>query len=270
MTTVVVPFAASLVGTGGTGKLETIDANTFSWNKTADADFAGSISVSAMQDLFAVSEVSDSAADMTVAIVPSKEANFEAAIMKALKAGNAETAKLTHGGEATANDYNKVILNSSTVKDYMLNVAQYDIDTDLGSADGIAAGLAAEQVKSLLLPNFDIDASTAAISMYNGLADAGAGNLRKIIALQYGNVAYLSSNDGTDVVDPKKIPFAAGDKVVFRFLVDQSYNISQDPKALTSSPAGGAVTAVNDTSSLFPQTGYNVGQRIIDLTLTLA
>lgn len=273
-TTVVVPFAPTM-NTSGDGSLETLKTNVFAWSTAADATFNDTTSMSAavLRNMFTVSESPDNAADISVSI--NNGDAFKAALLASLKGG----AKLA----ATAGTYtipnsagNNVTVGSSGVKAFMLNVAQHDIDAAL-ETDGIAAALEAEHVKGLKLDNFDIDASQASIDMYNGLALTE--NLRKIIALQYNNAAYKASpTDGTDAADPTIIPFATGDSVVFRFLLDQAYTITQDPKAMTSNPAGSTPVDSSLTqgsgqygTSPFasPAAGYIVDQRVIDITMTL-
>jgi hypothetical protein len=251
--TVNIPYAAAL-SCDGSGNLRVLESNTFQWGSYADASFNDvqlSMSVSAIKDLFMVSNVSDEMADMTVDISGNASGNFILALFNSL------TGVAKKSDDATMD-----------VETYLVSEAQAQIDAALAT-DGIAAGLEAENVHNLGITDFADDASNAAVAMYNGLAPNSAANLRKIIALQYQNAEWLPAG-GDSADEPAQIPFKAGDVINFRFIANQTYMIHEviGTEDNTTSPADGSVTHLGSIDST-PLSGYTIAQKIINVAITL-
>ena len=260
MPSVVVPVNAPL-SVNGTGKLETDYTGTFSWVDAADMNMAGGLSAAALVGIFTVAApTSDNAADFTVDINQAGEAAYVSALATAMLA-----AATSAGGYSNANDY-KAAPSGSSLEAYLLNVAQHDIDADLQEADGIAASLAAEQVKDLALTDLSTACTAAAQAVYD--AFEGSAALRKTLAQQLPNSAWIAPSN--DVTERTEVPFNAGDDVKFRFTAGQTFVISEEAGYaavdLSSNVAPGGGGTLHNTSSA----GYAVNSKIIDITLTLA
>ena len=253
---VIVPFITGLSVTGD-AELNTNETGSFAHANAADMDMSGSVSLAAWKGIFALAApTSDASGDFTVDDVSGGAAAFQAAISAAMR-----VAVTTAAGETNGNAYNAAP-SGSLLSEYLLNVAQHDMDADLqAQADGIAASLSAEQLSNLALTNLVAACDAAALALNEAFANSA--DHRKRLALQ------LTNEDYTDISENSDVPFEAGDSVTIRFNVSQAFSVTE--VANNDQVEGGmaAPSGVHATAGGYSAL-YSVANRIIDMKLTLA
>lgn len=260
MVAIVVPTAGA-ISVNATATLETNKAQSFAFTNGADMTFNGSLGLSAIKNAFTVTGSSTSAENFAVT-KSSNSGALATALASAIRA-----AVSTGAGHANPNNYNLAPIGS-VLSAYLLNVGQWEMDQDLNS-DSIADSLAAAQMKSLVLTDLVSACSDGASGLVSAISDAQAGT----IALQYNNARWLTETNGDSAVSPK-IPFNAGDTVLFRFYISQTYVVTADPHAEDGAPAVGSgagqtTGAVQGAGPTVSSSGYTVAAKICDFVLRL-
>jgi hypothetical protein len=247
--TITMPFSASF-NTAGAGTLETVEKQTFQWMEDASLNVAADMSLSAFKNAFVLSqeEAGDPSAALVVSVTDSSAniAAFKAALTSALAdASGAGGVSIRHWLEGDANE---------SIQDF---IASNGVPGAL-EASAVVFGLTKFDVP---LEDADADISLGAAAMWTSIVN-GTDDLRRLIALQ------LNSTKFPDVFS-SELPVADGDTVLFRFVITQSYTISDAPVDLvTSDPVDGkhedALAPAAPTFTL----GYNA-TRTVDLRVTL-
>jgi hypothetical protein len=260
MVAIIVPTTGT-VNVNATAVLETNKAQSFAFSNAADMTFNGSLGLSAIRNAFDVTGSTTSSENFSVTLSSSKGA-LATALDAAIRAATS-----TAAGHANPNNYN-LAPSGSILSAYLLNVGQYEMDQDLNS-DSIADSLAAAQMKSLELTDLESACSTGASGLVDAISNAQAGT----IALQYNNARWITETNGTSALSPK-IPFNAGDTVLFRFYISQTYGVTADPHSEAGAPevssgAGTTDGAVQGVGPSVSSSGYTVPSKVCDFVLTL-
>lgn len=246
-----IPFVAAMQA-DGTATLQTQFQEEWNFSGTPDAIFAGALPQDVI-DAFLLSQEADSGVIIHNVTMQNSSA-FQAALASALIASTVSTAddELTAGSKyATAGAVGK------TLQEYIVAWARQEIDADLTS-NTISANIEANEVENLAI---DISAGAAdgAENMYDGLVGLSQ-ELRNVVASQLPSGRYNDAGESFQTV----LPLVTGDKMTFRFNVNSSITITENPQDLT----GGA----NATTVSSPGigSGYGVSTRLVEVVLTKA
>ena len=244
-----IPFVAAMQA-DGTATLQTQYQEQWNFSGTPDAIFAGALPQDVI-DAFLLSQEADSGVIIHNVTMQNSSA-FQAALASALIASTVSTADDDLSGKyATAGAVSK------TLQEYIVAWARQQIDADLTS-NSISANIEANEVENLAI---DISAGAAdgAENMYDGLVGLSQ-ELRNVVASQLPSGRYNDAGESFVTV----LPLVSGDKMTFRFNVNSSITITENPQDLT----GGA----NATTVSSPGigSGYGVSTRLVEVVLTKA
>lgn len=276
MATITVPLVGAWNSTG-TASLETDQTSAFSFSNAADMMFAAEISASSFVGNFDVSGSHNDKENFSVR-------NMNTAGLKSALAAAMLLAKSKANSPYVNGNDSKPALQNSLLEEYLLNVAQNDLDADLDT-DGIAASLSAAQMENVELSNIAGDVDTAAATLVAALSAQDC----NVIALQFNNARWMAG--AGDSEQSRTIPFLPNDKVIIRFIVSQSYTVVSDPKnklpanATQTKPVDGAegsntvsapslVDPASDATTPYSSaagstTLYTVNPKSVDFELTL-
>jgi hypothetical protein len=267
MSAIVVPTTGS-ISAAGTATLDTVKDHTFAFSNDPNISFAGTIAASALKGAFVVSGTSIANQDFSVARAEDTSA-LESALSASIQAAISSAAGYTNANNASP-------FSPKTLENYLLNLAQHDMDEAL-ETDNIAASLSAVQMGAVTLTDLPDACDTGA----SGLVGAISGAHAATIALQYDNARWESQEGGgADAGLSTQIPFMAGDTVTFRFYISQTYSVSAAPDTVTGAAATAAALSGDNAAQSggvqqgsgpsVTSTGYSVASKVCDFVLTLA
>jgi hypothetical protein len=267
---ITVPTTGS-ISVAGTATLDTVNDHSFSFANAADVTFNGSIAAATLKGAFVVSGSSTS--DQNFAVTRAANTSALASALSSAIQGAISAAD----GYSNAN--NASPFNPKNLQNYLLNLAQHDMDTAL-ETDNIAASLSAVQMGAVALTDLADACDSGASDLVDAISDAHAAT----IALQYDNARWEPQGTADSTLSTE-IPFLSGDTVTFRFYISQTYTVSASPDTVTGAAAvsaPGAGMAVSSASAgqsagvtqgsgpSVVSSGYSVGSKICDFVLTLS
>jgi hypothetical protein len=186
-----IPFASTFTS-AGTGSLEILRTETFTWGEP-DVIFDASMNVDVFKGAFKLAEDPiDSSANLALDLDPSGEKSFKDALVLALAAEQGH-ATLTTAGLDLGYD-RPLVVNESSLEDYLLSFAQDQLDEDL-LHNNMPAALEAEHMTDLSLNDFAEDCSAAVAALWADMDMSENDAKRKLIALQFSSARYLEQHN---------------------------------------------------------------------------
>ncbi len=247
MVAIVCPVSGDM-SVSGTANLEVQQTGSFAWATPADVTFdaSGGEASAFAAGFITITHTPDNQQDYALAL----ESSAVSALKAALKAATARA--YTDGYD---NSYFPFNASNAGVDHYSLNWMQGHMKERL-AADGVAAFLSAEELKDLALTDFASSCDAAAEDLWSKLDDAAL----KLIVEQLNNDVW--SRNGGDATDPSVIPLAAGDSLLFRFVLTPQITVQHEEIAPQSAVANPAMPPPGSYSMTL------AGTKTIDVVLT--
>jgi len=246
-----IPFVGSM-NNDGSASLQTVKKETYTFTAAADVVLSGTLSDDII-GAFQLSQETQTSGTVVLEVAMRNESAFKTALRNALQAVTVSTADADLTGQyATAGAVSK------SLEEYIVAWARQQIDDDL-NRNTIGAAIEASEVENLAITDFSANAFAAAGNMYAGLSALSA-DTRRLVATQLPPSRFPDTF--TDA-----LPLASGDKMVFRFNVDTTIEVLQDPKDLGAND-GGADGSASAGAGPGNGTNYGVDVRVIELVLT--
>lgn len=260
-----VPYQVT-IAVDGSVTIETVDAQEYTL-APKNAQFNGFL-VDDILNAFKVKNDSGYPSSANVTVEMDESAGVKSAFVTAL-ANQLKTALLSDTSLLN------VVTSSASLDDYLMDWANKEIVKQL-AANGIAAALEAEGLKSMSHTGFNADLTDGATAMYDGLATI-APTVRAVIATQIPNTKWMSAfNDAGEVMDEKLPLYDGGDSMTFQFVITQNFvvsesaqNVGEQSGSLAPIPGSvkdGGASGVAPLNNVLGQ--YSVDQRVINLVLT--
>lgn len=260
-----VPYQVT-IAVDGTVTIQSVDAQEFTL-APKNAQFNGFL-VDGILDAFIVTSNSDYPSAANVSVDMSDVADVKSAFVLAL-ANQLKTALLSDPSLLN------VATASASLDDYLMDWANKEIVNQL-AANGIAAALEAEGLKSMSHTGFSDDLTDGATAMFEGLSTITP-TVRAVIATQIPNTRWMTAfNDAGEVMDAKLPLYDGGDSMTFQFVITQNFVVSEEavnvgeptgPLApIPGSVKDGNASGVAPLNNVLGQ--YSVESRTINLVLT--
>jgi hypothetical protein len=261
--TINIPFVAALQSDGA-ANLQTVQAATFTFAGDADVVLAGALTANII-NAFTISQEDPSDSTVSLVVTMANQAAFRDALAAAMAAATISTAddEIHVKYKDVASGEGGGVGNS--LENYIKAAIHTDVITALAS-NTIAAELEASDVGAVTLDDFAGDCSGAANAMWEGL-DALNAELRVVVATQVPNSKYTEDGEGFT----STLPLTAGDKMVFRFILNSNLTISESAQDKTNGEgtADGAGPGVGNyggaTANILASSA-----RVVELVLTVA
>ena len=260
-----VPYQVT-IAVDGSVTIQSVDAQEYTL-APKNAQFNGFL-VDDILNAFIVTSNSDYPSAANVSVDMSDVAGVKAAFVTAL-ANQLKTALLSDPSLLN------VATDHASLDDYLMDWANKEIVKQL-AANGIAAALEAEGLKSMSHTGFNADLTEGATAMYNGL-ETITPTVRAVIATQIPNTRWMTAfNDAGEVMDAKLPLYDGGDSMTFQFVITQNFvvseeavNVGEQTGSLAPIPGSvkdGGASGVAPLNNVLGQ--YSVESRTINLVLT--
>jgi hypothetical protein len=249
-----VPFVGTM-NNAGTATLQTVQQETYNFTAAADVVLSGALDADII-GAFQLSEETQTSGTVVLNVAMRNESAFKAALRNALQSVTVSTAD----GDLTG-QYATLGAIGVDLEDYIVAWARQQIDADL-TANTIGAAIEASEVESLAITDFSANAFDAAGSMYSGLNSLSA-DVRRLVATQLPSSRFPETFSDA-------LPLVSGDQMVFRFNVNPSITVSENPQDLGGAADGGASGSASAGAGPGVGVGYGVDARVIELVLTKA
>jgi hypothetical protein len=240
--TVGIPIAADF-NVDGQVSVEALPHESFVWTGAHFTVANATMDASVFNAAFDLSEgIADASASLIVTMDPSGALAFRNALTSSL-----------FGGVDAANKSLKVFLEE---------YAKAELDTHLAD-NNIPDAIEAEEVTDISLNNFLVDCSQGALNMWTNLVAAATTTPAKlnIIARQFPRARFQTAGEAS-----LAMPGIAGDKITFRFNINQTYTSLNITEGL---PTGVDGATVGDYPTNQSGTGYGVSAQAIDVVVEL-